>query len=67
MVKGVKEMDVNRMTERLQTGILAVQTLAAREQHQEIDEVHLYLALIREEGNLIQSIIEKLEVKQTSS
>lgn len=63
MVKGVKEMDVNRMTERLQTGILAVQTLAAREQHQEIDEVHLYLALIREEGNLIQSIIEKLEVK----
>ncbi|WP_407639276.1 ATP-dependent chaperone ClpB [Bacillus tuaregi] len=34
------------------------QSLALREEHQEVDEVHLFLALLEDEGNLIHSILE---------
>jgi ATP-dependent Clp protease ATP-binding subunit ClpB len=53
-------MDINRMTERLQTAIFSAQSNAVREQHQEVDEAHLYLALLEEEDSLIASILEKV-------
>ncbi|MFZ7944574.1 ATP-dependent chaperone ClpB [Neobacillus sp. 19] len=52
-------MDLNRMTERLQKGIMEAQTLAVKENHQEIDESHLFLSLMNQEDSLITSIIEK--------
>ncbi|KOP81721.1 ATP-dependent chaperone ClpB [Cytobacillus solani] len=55
-------MDLNRMTERMQEGIMAAQTIAIREQHQEVDEVHLFLALLEQENSLIVSILKKTEV-----
>lgn len=55
-------MDPNRMTERLQHAILSAQSLATRENHQEIDEVHMYLAILEDEQNLVSSILEKLDI-----
>ncbi|WP_102271835.1 ATP-dependent chaperone ClpB [Cytobacillus massiliigabonensis] len=55
-------MDLNRMTERMQEGIMAAQGMAIREQHQEVDEVHLFLALLKQEDSLMVSFIKKAEV-----
>ncbi|MBM7653704.1 ATP-dependent chaperone ClpB [Neobacillus cucumis] len=52
-------MDLNRMTERLQKGLMDAQALAIKENHQEIDEPHLFLSLINQEDSLIASILEK--------
>jgi len=52
-------MDLNRMTERMQKGIMDAQVLAIKENHQEIDELHLFLSLINQEDSLIASILEK--------
>ncbi|MFJ7729373.1 ATP-dependent chaperone ClpB [Neobacillus sp. NPDC097160] len=52
-------MDLNRMTERLQKGIMDAQTLAIKENHQEIDESHLFLTLMDQDDSLIAAIIEK--------
>lgn len=47
------------MTERLQKGLMDAQALAIKENHQEIDEPHLFLSLINQEDSLITSILEK--------
>lgn len=47
------------MTERLQKGLMDAQALAIKENHQEIDEPHLFLSLINQEDSLIASILEK--------
>ena len=47
------------MTERLQKGIMDAQALAVKENHQEIDEPHLFLSLMDQEDSLITSILEK--------
>ena len=52
-------MDLNRMTERMQKGIMDAQVLAIKENHQEIDELHLLLSLINQEDSLIAAILEK--------
>ena len=52
-------MDINRMTETVQTAIMNAQSIAIREQHQEVDEAHLFLALLEDTGSLMNSIIEK--------
>ncbi|WHY78965.1 ATP-dependent chaperone ClpB [Neobacillus sp. WH10] len=52
-------MDLSRMTERLQKGIMDAQALAVKENHQEIDEPHLFLSLMDQEDSLIASILEK--------
>ena len=55
-------MDINRMTETVQTAIMNAQSIAVREQHQEVDEVHLFLALLEDTGSLMNSIIEKTTI-----
>ncbi len=59
-VKGVASMDLNRMTERVQEALMNAQTIATREQHQEIDDVHVFMALLDQENNLVASILNKL-------
>ncbi|MDF2791050.1 MAG: protein disaggregation chaperone [Neobacillus sp.] len=66
MVKGVKEMDLNHMTERLQKGILDAQSLAVKSFHQEVDEPHLFLILLRQEDSLLKAILEKAEIRTES-
>jgi ATP-dependent Clp protease ATP-binding subunit ClpB len=66
MVKGVKRMDLNRMTERLQKGILDAQSLAVKSNHQEVDEPHLFLTLLRQEGSLLTAILGKADIPAES-
>lgn len=55
-------MDFNKMTERLQTGVLNAQSLATANNHQEVDEVHLFLALTDDEDSLVSAILEKTQL-----
>ncbi|MDF2854706.1 MAG: protein disaggregation chaperone [Neobacillus sp.] len=55
-------MDLNRMTERLQKGIIDAQSLAIKNNHQEVDELHLFLELLQQEQSLLRSILEKAGV-----
>jgi ATP-dependent Clp protease ATP-binding subunit ClpB len=52
-------MDLNRMTERLQKGIIDAQSLAIKNNHQEVDELHLFLELFQQEQSLLRSILVK--------
>ncbi|MCM3767537.1 ATP-dependent chaperone ClpB [Neobacillus niacini] len=52
-------MDLNRMTERLQKGVMEAQNLAVKNNHQEIDEPHLFLALLNQDDSLISTIFER--------
>ncbi|MFF2446187.1 ATP-dependent chaperone ClpB [Neobacillus sp. NPDC058068] len=53
-------MDLNRMTERLQKGLMDAQSLAVKNSHQEVDEPHLLLALMEQEDSLIAAILERV-------
>ncbi|EIJ81868.1 ATPase [Bacillus methanolicus PB1] len=55
-------MDINRMTERMQEAFFRAQTMAIQNHHQEIDDVHIFLALLEDENSLIHSIFEKLQL-----
>ncbi|MBU8877451.1 ATP-dependent chaperone ClpB [Bacillus sp. FJAT-29790] len=55
-------MDINRMTERMQEGFMNAQNIAIREQHQEVDEVHLFIALLEQENSLVASVLTKLRL-----
>ncbi|MED4207588.1 ATP-dependent chaperone ClpB [Neobacillus mesonae] len=55
-------MDINRMTERLQTGIMDAQNLAIKKNHQEIDEAHLFLALMEQDDSLINAILTRANI-----
>ncbi|HYP05589.1 MAG TPA: ATP-dependent chaperone ClpB, partial [Bryobacteraceae bacterium] len=52
-------MDFNRLTERMQQGLQAAQTKAARLSHQQIDVEHLLAALIEQENGLAPSLLLK--------
>jgi len=62
-------MDLNRMTERLQQGLMEAQSLAVKNNHQEVDEPHIFLALMDQEDSLIVSILERtgLSVEKVQS
>lgn len=59
-------MDFNRMTERLQKGILDAQSFAVKSSHQEVDEPHLFLTLLRQEDSLLKAILEKADIRTES-
>jgi ATP-dependent Clp protease ATP-binding subunit ClpB len=66
MVKGVGVMDLNRMTERLQNGIIDAQSLAIKSNHQEVDEPHLFLTLLHQEDSLLKAFLEKASIQNES-
>ncbi|MBS4188863.1 ATP-dependent chaperone ClpB [Bacillus sp. FJAT-49705] len=55
-------MDINKMTERMQDGFMTAQNIAIREHHQEVDDVHLFLALLEQDNSLMTSILQKIHV-----
>ncbi|KAB2337195.1 ATP-dependent chaperone ClpB [Cytobacillus depressus] len=55
-------MDLNKMTERMQDGLIQAQNMAIKAQHQEVDDAHLLLSLLEQENSLISSILKKLQV-----
>ena len=59
-------MDVNRMTERMQTALFQAQNLAIQHHHQELDEPHLYMTLIEDSDSIFSSLLELLNVNRQS-
>ncbi|MBP3038835.1 ATP-dependent chaperone ClpB [Bacillaceae bacterium Marseille-Q3522] len=55
-------MDLNQMTERVQQAFMHAQSIAVKEQHQEVDDIHLFLAFLGQEQNLLASILEKINI-----
>ncbi|CAM3771857.1 Chaperone protein ClpB [Mesobacillus thioparans] len=53
-------MDLNRMTESLQQAFVSAQTLAVQYNHQEVDDTHLLLSLLGQEGNLAATLLTGL-------
>ena len=56
-------MDFNKMTERVQEAFLSAQSLARKNEHQEVDDLHIFLAILEQENNLVTSVLEKLQCK----
>ena len=52
-------MDLNRMTEKVQQGLMSAQSLAARESNQQVEVEHLLLALLEQGGGLAASVLTK--------
>ncbi|MBT2684231.1 ATP-dependent chaperone ClpB [Bacillus sp. ISL-37] len=50
-------MDLNKMTESLQNAFVSAQTLAVQHNHQEVDDTHLLLALLEQDGNLAEILL----------
>jgi ATP-dependent Clp protease ATP-binding subunit ClpB len=59
-------MDFNKMTERLQDAFLTAQSIARQNEHQEVDDLHLFLAILEQENNLVSSVLEKIQVSTES-
>jgi ATP-dependent Clp protease ATP-binding subunit ClpB len=57
-------MDINRFTERAREGLAAAQSEAVRQGHQQVDIEHLLLALLKQDGGLATSILNKMEISQ---
>ncbi|TRZ35792.1 ATP-dependent chaperone ClpB [Niallia circulans] len=53
-------MNPEIMTERVQQAFTDAQALAQTENHQEIDDVHLFLAILERPDNLLSSVLEKI-------
>ena len=55
-------MDLNKMTESLQNAFVSAQTLAVQHSHQEVDDLHLFLALFGQENNLARTLLSGLGI-----
>ncbi|WP_144474538.1 ATP-dependent chaperone ClpB [Cytobacillus oceanisediminis] len=53
-------MDLNRMTESLQQAFVSAQTLAVQHNHQEVDDTHLLLSILGQDGNLAATLLTGL-------
>lgn len=61
-IGGAVKMDLNQMTTKTQEAIMSAQSLAVSHHHQEIDTVHLLLALLRQQDGLAVRIFQKMNV-----
>lgn len=55
-------MDMNRLTQRSQEALSEAQKEALRRGHQEVDNEHLLVALLRQENGLIPRILTKMDI-----
>ncbi len=56
-------IDSNKFTTKSQEAIAAAQTLASDYMQQQVDALHLLLSLIKQEGGVVLSILNKLDVQ----
>lgn len=52
-------MNLNRLTIKSQEALERARQLAEESGHQEISSAHLLMALLQEEGGLVQSLLKK--------
>jgi len=55
-------IDFNRFTEKAREAVLEAQQQARRRSHQQVDGWHLLAALLGQEGGIVPSLLNKLEV-----
>ncbi|MGA9228110.1 MAG: ATP-dependent chaperone ClpB [Mesobacillus sp.] len=55
-------MDLNKMTESLQNAFVSAQTLAVQHNHQEVDDLHLFLSLLGQESNLAATMLSGMGI-----
>jgi ATP-dependent Clp protease ATP-binding subunit ClpB len=55
-------MDLNRLTERAQQGVLAAQNLAGEYNHSQIEPEHLLMALLGQPEGVVPQLMEKLGI-----
>ncbi|PJI07358.1 MULTISPECIES: ATP-dependent chaperone ClpB [Clostridium] len=55
-------MDVDKLTMKVQQAINDCQSIAIRYNHQQIDTIHLFMAIISQEDGLIPNILQKMGV-----
>ncbi len=55
-------MDINRMTEKVQSAIGEAQNTAVRLSHQQVDVEHLLLALLEQPDGLVPSLVNKANI-----
>jgi ATP-dependent Clp protease ATP-binding subunit ClpB len=55
-------MDLNKMTESLQNAFVSAQTQAIQHNHQEVDDTHLFLALLEQDGNLASTLLTSIRI-----
>lgn len=56
-------MDMNRLTEKAREALAEAHSLALREQHSEVDTVHLLASLIEQEGGLTASVLRRANLE----
>ncbi|MDX8364460.1 ATP-dependent chaperone ClpB [Cytobacillus sp. IB215665] len=56
-------MELNNMTQKLQEAVMSSQTLAIKNNHQEVDVVHLLYTLLNEEDGLVKMIFQHLGIE----
>ncbi len=56
-------MNTDKLTTKAQEALRDAQRLAGEHRHGEVDTLHLVLALVRQEGGVVPSILEKIGVK----
>lgn len=55
-------MDLNKMTESLQNAFVSAQTLAVQHNHQEVDDLHLFLSLLGQKSNLAATLLSGMGI-----
>ncbi|MBX4264249.1 ATP-dependent chaperone ClpB [Clostridium estertheticum] len=59
-------MDVEKLTVKVQQSLNGAQSIAVKNNHQQVDTIHLFAALIAQEDGLIPNIFSKMGVDITS-
>ena len=55
-------MDTNRLTEMSATALREAQNEARRRNHNEVDTLHLFAAMLAQEGGILEGVLRKLEI-----
>jgi ATP-dependent Clp protease ATP-binding subunit ClpB len=55
-------MDLNRLTEMSASALREAQTIARRRNHNEVDTLHVFGALLDQEGGIVEGVLRKLDV-----
>jgi len=55
-------VNVNRYTERTQEALLTAQAIASRQKNSQVEPAHVLLALLRQDGGVTSSIVQRLGV-----
>ena len=55
-------MNLNNYTQKSLEAVQSARDLAVRSGHQQLDQVHLLLALLQQEGGLVPQLLRKMEI-----